>query len=129
MPGLLEPHHGAIFHCPLCAWKFEVAPVAVDANTLAGVFGPQTMRHVANTSRLERIERALHDHLSEHSLVDWLKKVRELEDIRARLAEMPEAERVRLWESLREAGICANCGHNLDEERRFCANCSDIDRE
>lgn len=70
--SLLAAHHGAIFQCPLCDWKLEVAPVYI--------IGRGVIPMTANYSRHERIERDLHDHLSQHSLVDWVKKVRELEN-------------------------------------------------
>lgn len=80
MSGLLQPHHGAIFRCPLCDWTLAVPPVThVQEETLAGVFGHGVMHQHANNLRLQQIERELHDHLSQHSLVEWITKVRALE--------------------------------------------------
>lgn len=116
MSPLLAPHHGAIFRCPLCPWTHEVAPVAVPPNALAGQFGPGVMTHVANVSRLEKIERALYDHLSQHTIVEWISKVRELEPIVDRLKAMPESQRIQVFGDLTAAGLfCTVCGHTLDQ--------------
>lgn len=79
MNSLLDPHHGAIFHCPLCEWTRFVPPLHVDQNALADQFGPGVLASAANMSRLEAVERDLHDHLSQHTLVQWITKVRTLE--------------------------------------------------
>lgn len=79
MNGLLQPHHGAIFRCPLCEWTYSVAPIHIPEEALAGQFGPGVMTMSANNVRLQQTERELHDHLSQHTLVQWITKVRALE--------------------------------------------------
>lgn len=83
--NLLDAHHGAIFHCPLCEWTHQVAPVNVPHETLADQFGPGVMAAIANQRRLEATEHILHDHLADHTIVQWALKVRTLQ---ARIAEL-----------------------------------------
>lgn len=74
----LQPNQGAIFRCPLCEWSLGVAPVVTTAQ-LDAVFGPGVMEAAANTQRLERVERDLYDHLTTHTILQWVTRVRELE--------------------------------------------------
>lgn len=81
---LLQPGQGGIFQCPLCPWCLPVPPVT-QAPGLDAVFGPGVVAAAGNMERLEKVERELHDHLSEHSIVDWITRVRELEKTRDEL--------------------------------------------
>lgn len=122
MSGLLQAHHGAIFRCPLCPWTLAVPPIHVPEEALASQFGPGVMTQHANHLRLQQIERDLHDHLSQHTIVEWITKVRELEPIVDRLKAMPESQRIQVFGDLTAAKLfCTRCGHNFD--KGVCFEC------
>lgn len=61
-----------IHHCPICDWTHVEPAVHVPADALAGVFGRGVMSTVADIQRMERIERAIAQHIGEHSAVDFV---------------------------------------------------------
>lgn len=66
-------------NCPLCEWHYEPPPVTASVNSLASVFGPGVMQAVAITQRMSETERRLQEHLSKHTLVEWVTKVARLQ--------------------------------------------------
>lgn len=83
----------AFIKCPLCEWALEQKPLdpRLNADTLAGVFGPGIALQTALNQRAQETERALETHLKTHTLVEWVKKVgdqqREIEQLRGAAQE------------------------------------------
>lgn len=78
--------------CPLCDWRYDVPELdpRIDANTLAGVFGPGMMANAAINQRNQDTERKLKEHLETHKLVEWVEKVSALEtELRLLRASFP----------------------------------------
>lgn len=78
-----------VISCPLCTWTYQVKPLdeRLNANTLAGIFGPGVMLNVAINRQTDETERALSEHFKTHTVVEWVKKVsdqqREIDLLRA----------------------------------------------
>jgi hypothetical protein len=63
MPPLLD--QAGQFRCPLCDWRTDSTGLSAAAAAV--------------------LERAAHDHLSEHSIASWIGKIRQLERTRDEL--------------------------------------------
>lgn len=70
---------GPRIDCPLCDWHLEPEPPDYGLYTLADVFGLGVMQAVAYNRHLEETEQALRQHLAGHPLVEWVRKVAELQ--------------------------------------------------
>jgi hypothetical protein len=71
--------------CSLCDWHMDATPPDVSHQALAGVFGYGVMSAIAHNEHLEKVESHLKQHLSSHSLMEWVRKVSEQEAELARL--------------------------------------------
>jgi len=60
--------------CPLCDWHMDAEPPDVGCH----MFGLGVMQAVAYSQHQQEVERELNEHLSGHSLVEWVRKVAEL---------------------------------------------------
>lgn len=69
------------FCCPVCEWTYEppALPSALNASTLAGVFGVGVMERIAEHQRSERTEQELAAHMRMHSPVEFVRRIRGLE--------------------------------------------------
>lgn len=76
-----------VIRCPLCDWQTDGTPPEVSYQALADVFGYGVMQQVAFNEHLQKVERRLREHLDSHSLVEWVRKVSELEAELTRLRE------------------------------------------
>lgn len=67
--------------CPLCDWHYEVPALdpRLGADTLASVFGSGIMLQHAIDSWARKIEELLDKHLKTHSLLEWVRKVSDLQ--------------------------------------------------
>lgn len=84
--GVAPP--AARIKCPLCPWTYDVPPLTDqqrDPMLLAAVFGPGVMSQVALSQNARETEALLAQHLDTHTLVEWVRKVTELEREVARL--------------------------------------------
>ena len=64
--------------CPLCDWHMDAEPPDVGIYTLGDVFGFGVMQAIAHSDFLQETERELREHLNSHPLVEWVRKVAEL---------------------------------------------------
>lgn len=71
--------NATIHKCPICDWSHTEPMNDIPADALAGVFGMGVMANIAIKRRNERIEEALSGHLKSHPVLDWVKKVVELQ--------------------------------------------------
>lgn len=76
MTARTERPYGRVIvcQCPLCSWSHTESAVVSD-NTLAGVFGVGVMAAVEFNRMSERMETALQDHFSRHTLAEWVQAV------------------------------------------------------
>ena len=90
--------------CPLCDWHLDADPPVVAPATLAHVFGMGVMTAAAVAQHAGQVERDLRKHLETHSLVEWVRKVTELQGEVAALkgegAPMPDLRTGNPVESL-----------------------------
>lgn len=87
-------------NCPLCNWVMDAEAPDVGPGAFAGIFGIGVMRAVALSEHFQATERQLREHLETHSLVEWVRKVTELEDLVAGMTA--EFGRLQGMPSLRE---------------------------
>lgn len=74
--------------CPLCEWEDRRPAPDVPQDALASVFGRGTAAAAAAFQHAVAVERALQEHLSEHTTVEWLTEVMRL---RSRVEAMESA--------------------------------------
>ena len=84
--------------CPidLCLWTYTIPRLdpRINADTLAGVFGPGIMAQHAINQQNQTTERAIEEHMKSHTLVDWIGCIQRLKlNIAARDARIAELER------------------------------------
>jgi hypothetical protein len=75
--------------CPLCDWHMTEEGQDVSPDALASVFGIGVMAAIARNDRLEKTERTLREHLSTHSLAEWVRKVADLQAEVSKLTGAP----------------------------------------
>lgn len=81
-------------NCPLCDWHLDPEPPDFGAGMLADVFGLGVMQNIAWQRHHEDVERQLREHLAGHDLVEWVRKVAELQAlVEGMTAEAAKARR------------------------------------